>query len=248
MAQLSVRVMRAIDGRTTAVDPAVQRLEALASLSGIATEALRTAVDNAITVKARQELLHEGQEVGQTLLMVRGWAARTRCLEDGRRQIINFVLPGDLIGFTDLGRALASSTVVALTKGAICVAPEPSVCRSLANAYAVSRAMDEAHLLGQITRLGRLSAHERIQDLLLELMERLELSGLARDGHFSIPLTQEMLADALGLTPVHVNRMLQQARQSGELSWHNGEVVLHDPKAIRRKVGRLKLRVSRPML
>lgn len=240
--------MKPLGARTVALDPVIRRLGGLAPLDGAATEALQDALDKAVSIKARQELLHEGQEIGHSLLLTRGWAARTRCLEDGRRQIINFVLPGDLVGFTGLGRPLASSTVIALTDCALTVAPEPSVCPSLANAYAVSRALDEAHLLGQITRLGRLSAHERIQDLLLELLERLELAGLARDGRYAIPLTQEMLADALGLTPVHVNRMLQQARQAGELSWQGGEVVLHDPKAIRRKVGRLRVRVSRPMV
>lgn len=240
--------MRAVIARAKTSDPAIRRLNALAPLSGQAIEVLSTALRDSFNVKARQELLHEGQEIAHSLLMVRGWAARTRCLEDGRRQIISFLLPGDLIGLTDLDRALASSTVVALTNVSVCIAPDASLCRSLTDAYAVSRAMDEAHLLGQITRLGRLNANERIQDLLLELMERLELAGLAHDGHYAIPITQEMLADALGLTPVHVNRVIQQARQAGELSWQNGQVALHDPKAISRKVGRLKVRVSRPML
>lgn len=237
-----------MSARTVPVNPVIRRLGALTALDGAAIAALQEVLERIVLVKMRQELLHEGQEIGRPMLMVRGWAARTRCLEDGRRQIVNFVLPGDLVGFSDLDRPLAPSTVVALTDGAWCHAPDPECSPALSRAYAIGRAIEEAHLLGQITRLGRLSADERIQDLLLELMERLELAGLAQDGRYAIPLTQEMLADALGLTPVHVNRMLQQARQAGELSWHGGEVVLHDPKAIRRKVGRLKVRVSRPMI
>lgn len=241
-------MMRAVGARSVTSNPVVRRLGALAALDKDAVDALHDALDRCFSVLARQELLHEGEPICRSSLMVGGWAARTRCLEDGRRQIINFVLPGDLVGFTGLGQPLASSTVVAITDVTLCPLPDPSLSTSLADAYAVSRALDEAHLLGQITRLGRLSAQERIQDLLLELLERLELAGMAREGRYPIPLTQEMLADALGLTPVHVNRMLQQARQAGELSWHGGEVILHDPKAIRRKVGRLKMRVSRPMV
>lgn len=229
-------------------NPVLRRLGTLAMLDGPAIAALEKALDRSVTVRARQELLHEGQEIVTAMLLMRGWAARTRCLEDGRRQIINFLQPGDLIGYSDLPRPLASSTVVALSDVLWCPAPDAHASTSLARAYSVSRAIDEAHLLGQITRLGRLSADERIQDLLLELVERLELAGLAQDGQCEIPLTQEMLADALGLTPVHVNRMLQQARQAGELSWRSGQLILHDPKAIRRKVGRLKVRVSRPVV
>ncbi|HKY81333.1 MAG TPA: Crp/Fnr family transcriptional regulator [Sphingobium sp.] len=237
-----------MSARAVAVYPVIRRLGALTALDGAALGALQAVLERTVPIKMRQELLHEGQEIGRPMLMVRGWAARTRCLEDGRRQIINFILPGDLVGFSDLGRPLAPSTVIALTDGAWCPAPDAESSPTLVTAYAISRAIEEALLLGQITRLGRLSADERIQDLLLELMERLELAGLAQEGRYAIPLTQEMLADALGLTPVHVNRMLQQARQAGELSWRSGEVVLHDPKAIRRKVGRLKVRVSRPMI
>jgi len=240
--------VKPLGARSIAHDPVIRRLNALCALDDQAIAALHDELNRTFSVRSRQELLHEGQEILRCMLVVRGWAARTRCVEDGRRRIINVVLPGYLVGYPGLKRGLASSTVVAITDVLLCTAPDSSVSPALAKAYAISRALDEAHLLGQITRLGRLNAQERIQDLLLELLERLELGGLAREGRFTIPLTQEMLADALGLTPVHVNRMLQQARQAGELSWHGGQVVLHDPKAIRRKVGRLKVRVSRPLI
>lgn len=240
--------MKMMGARAIVADAVLRRFRALAPLDPIAIAALQDATERSFPVAMRQELLHEGREIEQPLLLIRGWAARTRCLEDGRRQIINFIVPGDLIGFTGLEKALAPSTVMALTDVVVCAAPDPSRSASLADAYAISRALDESHLLGQVTRLGRLNAHERIQDLLLELLERLELAGLASNGRYSIPLTQETLADALGLTPVHVNRMLQQARQAGQLSWQGGVVILHDPTAIRRKVGRLKVRVSRALI
>lgn len=240
--------MKPLGKRNVTVEPVIRRLGSLAPLDGQAITALQGAVDRAVPFSARQELVMEGTQIERSLLLVRGWAARTRCLEDGRRQIISFLLPGDFVACASADRTLASSAVVALTDGMICAAPDISVSPALGAAYAVSRAIDEAHLLGQITRLGRLNAHERIQDLLLELLDRMEITGMAQDGCLSTPLTQEMLADALGLTPVHVNRTLQQARQAGELTWRNGEVVLHDPKEIRRKVGRLRLRISQPMV
>jgi CRP-like cAMP-binding protein len=95
-----------------------------------------------------------------------------------------------------------------------------------------------------VTRLGRLNAQERIGDLLLELNERLALAGLADPQGFAMPLTQEMLADALGLTPVHVNRMLQLARREGDIEWRPGRVTLTDVAALAQKVGRAPVRVS----
>jgi len=240
--------MKPFGKRTGAVEPVIRRLGSLAPLDGQAVMALQGAINRAVPFHARQELVKEGTEIERSLLLVRGWAARTRCLEDGHRQIICFLLPGDFVACANAHLTLASSTVVALTDGMICTAPDISASPALDAAYAVSHAIDEAHLLGQITRLGRLNAHERIQDLLLELLDRMTFAGMAHDGHLSTPLTQEMLADALGLTPVHVNRTLQQARQAGELTWRNGDVVLHDPKEIRRKVGRLRPRISQPMV
>lgn len=224
--------------------PAVRRLDALSPLDADALDALALATERARTVQQRRELLTEGAEIAETLLVLDGWGARVRHLPDGRRQIMNFVLPGDLIGLCDQDRPVASSTVTALTPMLVCPAPPRGTARALDRAYAMSRALEEAHLLAQITRLGRMSAHERIADLTLELNERLEMAGLAEGGRFTIPLTQEVLADALGLTPVHVNRMLQQARRARELSWTGRELRLHDPQALREQVGRPPVRVT----
>ena len=115
---------------------------------------------------------------------------------------------------------------------------------SLGRAYAVSKAIEEAHLLAQITRLGRLNALERLGDLMLELRERLELAGQLRNGSFDVPLTQEMLSDVLGLTPVHVNRMVQQARRQGWLEWRAKRVTIKDPAALAARFGRVPTRVQ----
>jgi CRP-like cAMP-binding protein len=83
-------------------------------------------------------------------------------------------------------------------------------------------------MMRNIVRLGRLSAYERIADWLLEMYERLGSAGLTRGNSFEMPLTQETLADALGLTTVHVNRTLQSLRLNGVLSVYARTVVLHD--------------------
>ena len=224
--------------------PAVKRLSALARLDAEAVYALERSIAASVMDRARSELLTEGREIQAAMLIVDGWAARVRILSDGRRQFLSFLLPGDLVGMCRHARALAVSTVVAITPLKTCRAPDGDLHPTLAEAYAVSHALEEAYLLGQITRLGRLNALERLADVMLELRERLELAGMVRNNTFDMPLTQEMLADVLGLTPVHINRMVQQARRQDWLEWRAKRVTIKDTAALASKVGRAPVRVQ----
>ena len=230
--------------RTDPRTPALTRLMALAALDQPAIAALQAAMEEARAVRSRRDIITEGREITQALLLLSGWAARVRLLPDGRRQFLSFLLPGDLIGACDHPHAVAVSTVIAMSDVTVCALPQAEPGSPLHIAYAVSRAIDEGHLLAQITRLGRLNAQERISDLLLELYERLTLNGSVSGNGFDLPLTQETLADALGLTSVHVNRMLQQARREGDMQWRVGHVKLSDPAGLARKIGHVPVRVS----
>lgn len=225
-------------------EAALLRLAALSPLAPATLSLLAVSVSEAQPLRARREVMSEGRPVKAPRLLVRGWAARVRQLPDGRRQFLNFLVPGDLIGLSEVPRALATATVIALTDVTLATPPDAADLPDLATAYAIAGAMDEAQLLAQIVRLGRFNAQERIADLLLELHERLILNGLARGNAFDVPLTQEVLADALGLTSVHVNRMVQQARRDGDLQWKGGRVTLTDPAALAQKIGRQPLRVQ----
>jgi CRP-like cAMP-binding protein len=217
---------------------AILRFEALALLEPAASAALEEATRRSRAFSARREIVAEGAHVSESLLLLSGWAARVRILEDGRRQILGFVLPGDLVCRRDQDVPAAPSSVVAITDVLVCAAPDAAEFPSLARAYALSRREEKLQLMAQITRLGRMNAHERIVDLLLELCERLEVAGLSAGGRFMMPLTQEGIADALGLTSVHVNRTLQTLRRQGDLRWRAREVVLFNPAQLRRTIGR----------
>lgn len=223
---------------------ALHRLQALAPLDAEATRALELSLTRPIQARARRDIVTEGTPIAGPQLIASGWAARVRLLADGRRQLLSFLLPGDLIGHCYQPHPVSVSTVTALTPVELCAAPPADANPSLARAYAISHALEQAYLLEHVARLGRLNAQERIYSLLLELDERLTLSGLAVGGSFDMPLTQETLADALGLTPVHVNRMVQQARRSDELDWRGGRVHLRNPARLARALGRQPTRVS----
>lgn len=217
----------------------LRKFLALTKLDEAAVTALEKALALATTHRARTELLREGQPIKATLLIVKGWAARVRYLPDGRRQILSLLLPGDIIG----NRAVAASTVVPLTDVRTCNAPSADLSPSLSQAYAVSSAIEEACLLAQITRLGRMNALQKLYDLVLELHERLSLAGETPNGSFDFPMTQDMVADVLGLTAVHVNRTAQQARHEGWLDWHGKQMTIKDPAAMAAIVSRTPLTV-----
>jgi CRP-like cAMP-binding protein len=221
----------------------VTRLSHLAPLDEEARRLLDAALAGACVLRPRQDLLSEGRPVETPLLLLEGWAARVRLLVDGRRQIVGLMVPGDVIGISELPDPISTSTIIALTPVTVCPAPPRGASSALDLAYAVSRACDEAYLLAQVTRLGRMNAQERIIDLLLELYDRLALAGLVRARGFDVPLTQETLSDALGLTPVHVNRMLQAARKAGDLVWTGKRITLGDPERSARELGRIPLRL-----
>lgn len=218
--------------------PAIHRLERLSPLDAAAVAALKLATSMARKLSAHREIVAEGREIGSPVLLLEGCAARTRTFVDGSRQILSFVLPGEFIGLCEQEHPRSLSTVIACTPCLLCDAPRRGASTALDRAYAVSRALDEGYLLAQIGRIGRLDAHDRLLDLLLELMERLELAGLAEWGRFMLPLTQEQIADGLGLTSVHVNRMIQQARREGQIEMQAKTVLIRDPHSLRAQLGR----------
>ena len=153
-----------------------------------------------------------------------GWVAESVVLEDGRRQIIGLRLPGDRLAAPGEGVQTAF-----LTPGRTAVLTGAQAGPEL---EALLAAEELTRLRDLVVRLGRCSAHERAGHLLLELHERLLRVGLAEGEGFHLPLTQEVLADALGLSIVHVNRTLQQLRREGLLVLRGAQAVFTDRKGL----------------
>ena len=178
---------------------------------------------------------------GRPRFVLSGWACRQRLLPDGRRQIFDFVLPGDLVGSCFPSQVSIPVATVALTRvEALNAAPLQAVLAErdaaqdpFARACMALERQSEALLLNQVMRLGRQTAYERAAHLLLELHERLAAVGLAQGNRFPFPLRQEMLAEALGLSVVHVNRTLQQLRRDRMIELGNGYAMLLQPQRLR---------------
>ena len=203
------------------------RLSRLTPLAAPELAILQDAERDQRRTPARRELIGEGQQIRERRALVSGWACRQRILKDGQRQVLSFLLPGDLIGVCRHSNPIALTTILAIHEVTTCAAPHPETS-GLAEAYARSAALEEHHFIAQIIRLGRLNAYERLADWLLETSDRLALVDLAAEDRFALPITQEMLADALGLTSVHVNRTLQAMRRDGLVHLQGGMISLPD--------------------
>jgi CRP-like cAMP-binding protein len=221
-------------------EAAFRRLSALAPLQENDVAILNQAARTAQSSPARHDLQIRLHLTGDPVLILDGWAHRSCLLADGRRQITGVLLPGDILLSTGLsGRVHA--TITAITTVSYCTLPRAEIETNagLTQALDANRAVEEDQLRRQIVRLGALDALERIVDWLLELYERQKACGTASGDTMALPLTQEMMADALGLTSVHVNRMLSVLRREKLVTVQNGRAVFLNRDRCRSMVGDL---------
>jgi len=222
-------------------DLLVRRLSHLAELSPRDRALIESIAQRTEEIPAGTELIREGEALNSPRLLMAGWACRFRTLPDGRRQIFEFILPGDIYGLCLRPQAIALSTSLALTPVAIAdaaalgaaITTESESHPGLTQACYATASLDEAYLLNQLMRVGRQTAFERTAHFILEIHERLSLVGLASETSVAIPLTQEIMADALGLSVVHLNRTLQQLRRNQLIEFKGGLVRLLEPERLR---------------
>lgn len=168
-----------------------------------------------------QDILVEGKPTDTVYLIQQGWAFRYKILPDGRRQILTFLIPGDIFGFKESLFDFSDDSVQAVTNlivhpvAASSIAELPDQNPRLALALTWARLREQSIMGEHIIRLGRKSAYERMAHIIMELLNRLQLVDLARDKEYQLPLTHQMLADTLGLSIVHVNRTLRRLREEG---------------------------------
>ncbi|MBK1839244.1 Crp/Fnr family transcriptional regulator [Azospirillum sp. YIM B02556] len=186
----------------------------------------------------RTDLLQQGEKYRDVRIIRDGWAIRHKALPDGRRQVVNFVLPGDIIGMYCTLFESADHSVTTLTAVEVASFPPERIgemFRSfprLAAALAWSGAREEAMVAERLLSLGRRTALERTAHLIVELLRRLSVVNMATDGHFVLPVTQEILADALGLSIVHINRTLRRLRDSGLIELNGQRITVNDVRQL----------------
>ena len=222
----------------TAVSPLGQRLAQFASLSPDEVIVLTELQSAPRLVRHNREIIAQGRRHDALLVMVEGIAVRYRILRDGRRQVLNIALPGDLIGFPACFFETAPYSVSALTDTMLACIPFATLSRTfepyprLATAIVWLFAAEAALYIEHLTDVGRRTALERVAHLLLELLTRFQGIGLGNDHSFPMPLTQELIADALGLSVPHVNRTLRQLRDEDLVRIEAHRVIVNDVEAL----------------
>jgi CRP-like cAMP-binding protein len=217
------------------IDPILRRLKSLAVFTEPELELVRGLGERRERHSAGEQVVTEGASGIRPRFIVSGWACRQRLMPDGRRQIFTLLLPGDFIGFGERPSLAGVVSLTALeTTDASLVqdAARRGTAPGFARAIGAAALQEDALLLDHAVRLGRLTAFERLAHFLLELAHRLEVVGLGDRQRFPLPLTQEILADALGLSIVHVNRTLQQLRRARMIELRSGVAILLQPDAM----------------
>ncbi|HTG38936.1 Crp/Fnr family transcriptional regulator [Sphingomonas sp.] len=217
-------------------NPFLERIRRLGDLTADALAQFERAIYPPRRIGARGVLLAELRFPSVQRALISGWAGRVRILSDGRRQLIELFLPGDMIEITSsTATANPDDAVVALTEVTSC-AIDPAIWDDPA-LRDLRRKLDRfatALLRNQVMRLGRQSAYERLGHLLLELRERQAVAGMDAGTVVAMPLTQEMLGETLGLTTVHLNRTLQQLRREAMVRTSRAGIELPDPETLAR--------------
>ena len=169
----------------------------------------------------RRDVILEGDTPRHVLVTLEGWAVRTKMLEDGRRQIVGLVLPGDICDAHSYVLRRMDHGIHALTRVRVAEVAREKLEAALAHSARLRRAFWWQELVGAAIQrewtlnLGQRSAFERIAHFLCETFVRLESLGMTQGDSCDFPIVQNDLADTTGLTSVHVNRTLQDLRRSG---------------------------------
>lgn len=203
------------------VSPLALRLDAYTRLSRDDRAAIERVSRTIREVSPRRDLIREGDKPRYVHLVIEGWAHRYKTLPDGRRQIVGFFIPGD---FCDLNVYILrhmDHSIGAITKLRVADIGREDMDALTVSYPRITQALWWAELVNSSIQrewtlnVGQRSAYERIAHLLVELFLRLESVGLTQGSSCEFPLTQNDLADATGLTAVHVNRTLQELRRAG---------------------------------
>lgn len=218
--------------------PFARKLGAFVALSGEEMSALDRLYGRRKVFPAGRDIVHQGQTDQSAYILASGWVCSYKLLSDGARQIVDFQIPGDFLGLRSVLFRTSDHNVEPVTSvEASEVLAEDlletfSKTPRLATAVLWAASRDEAMVVEHLVGVGRRDAKERTAHFLLELGARLKLVGLGSTLGYACPLSQYLLADALGLSAVHINRVLRELREDGLLTFQRGQVEIHDLDAL----------------
>jgi CRP-like cAMP-binding protein len=217
------------------LDPMIRKLRNNTHLAEDDIEAITALPIHFKELPPNTAIVLEGDKPSQCCLMVTGFSVRSKTTDQGKRQILSIHIPGDLPDLQSLHLHVMDhdfKTLSQCTLGFISHEALRAITRArpmIAEALWRETLLDAAIFREWIVNVGRRAAGQRLAHLLIEMRERLAAVGLADEGRYQLPMTQGDLADALGLTTVHINRVLKLLRSEGVLDMKRFVVNLGDP-------------------
>lgn len=218
--------------------PFIARLKHFVDLSPDDVETLRSLVEFEAVVEKRRDLVVDGYPYSKLCYVKDGMAARYKVLRNGKRQIVNVLVPGDIVGLPGSFLDRAPFSVLALTDMKLEVCSHDAFITAcyrrpkFALALSWLAVQDATFYAERVVDIGRRTPIERLAHFLLELHARLVMVGRAERAAFDLPISQEVMSDTLGLSVPHLNRMLAKLRGDGMLTVSGRRVQFTDIKAL----------------
>jgi CRP-like cAMP-binding protein len=217
----------------------VRRLERRSPLGEEDRRALLSLPHNVKRLAAGAHIIRDGDPADHCALLLSGFAYRYKITGEGGRQIISFHVASEFVDLQNSLLGVADHSVQILTDAEVALVPANAVQELALTRPAIARALwidtliDASIFREWVVNVGRRDSRARVAHLLCEFSLRLEAAGLASNHHYELPMTQEQLADAVGLTSVHVNRVLKQLGEEGLIRRDRRSIAIADWERMR---------------
>jgi CRP-like cAMP-binding protein len=219
-------------------NPLLRKLANFTELSAEESSAVEASTQDVREFAAREDVISQGDRTGGVKLLLEGFACRYKVLEDGRRQIVAYFVPGDLCDLRVFILKRMDHSIGAVVASRVATISPDNILKlthtysTLTRALWWSTLVEEAIAREWIVNVGQRNALERMAHLFCELLYRFRAVGLNQGNSCTLPLTQVELAETLGLSSVHVNRTLQELRRQKLITLEGGTLTIQDLAAL----------------
>lgn len=213
----------------------VDKLHSFGPLQDEEVAALTELTSRPWQVGVKTDLIREGDRPGPVFVILDGWACRYKILPNGTRQVLAYLMPGDCCDLHIGLLAEMDHSIQVIKPATVVTIPRDTMdglmdrYRGIAKAMYIAQLVDEGTMRAWITSMGRRTSIERVAHLMCELYVRARNIGLTTEDFLALPLSQPLLADSLGMTTVHLNRVLKALRLEGVMTLERGSLTIINP-------------------